>query len=71
MEPITLCGLVIVAFGVWVEFEGIIMKGFRAVTNSALLTALLSPLREQRSANANVYRSYRPSNSLPYRMARS
>jgi hypothetical protein len=26
MEPITLCGLIIVLFGLWVEFEPAIMK---------------------------------------------
>jgi hypothetical protein len=71
MEPITLCGLIIVAFGIWVEFEQIIMKGIRAVTGSSAIAALLSPLREQRSGTANAYRNYRPTETMPYRMARS
>ena len=32
MEPITLCGAVILAVGLWVEFESIIMKVARAIS---------------------------------------
>jgi hypothetical protein len=42
MEPITLLGAVIVAFGLWVEFESIILKVARATSNiiaSALSTS--------------------------------
>jgi hypothetical protein len=36
MEPITLCGLVIVMFGVWVEFESTVMAVVRAIANSRI-----------------------------------
>ena len=49
MEPITLCGAVIVVFGLWVEFEAIIMKGARAVSGSTIMTAILPSMKEQRS----------------------
>jgi len=48
MEPITLCGAVIVVFGLWVEFEAVIMKGARAISGCAIMTALLSSMKEQR-----------------------
>ncbi|HXE96167.1 MAG TPA: hypothetical protein VN642_07170 [Dongiaceae bacterium] len=63
MEPITLCGAVIVVFGLWVEFEAIIMKGARAISG----WALLSSMKEQRP----VVRCYRPGSGLSYRVARS
>jgi hypothetical protein len=39
MEPITLCGAVILAVGLWVEFESIIMKASRAISNSSIMTS--------------------------------
>jgi hypothetical protein len=48
MEPITLCGAVILAVGLWVEFESIIMKVARAASNSSILTAIISPPTVQR-----------------------
>ena len=42
MEPITLCGAVILAVGLWVEFESIIMKVARAISNSYIMTAISS-----------------------------
>lgn len=42
MEPITLCGAVIVVFGLWVEFESVIMKVARAISDSSLVKALTS-----------------------------
>jgi hypothetical protein len=42
MEPITLCGAVILAVGLWVEFESIIMKVTKAISNSNIMTALTS-----------------------------
>ncbi len=48
MEPITLCGAVILAVGLWVEFESIIMKVARAVSNSSIMTAIMSPPPVQR-----------------------
>jgi hypothetical protein len=47
MEPITLCGAVIVVFGLWVEFESIIMKVARAISNSAIMAALTPSTTEQ------------------------
>ncbi|MDD2310545.1 MAG: hypothetical protein PHH91_13270 [Desulfuromonadaceae bacterium] len=74
MEPITLCGAVIVLFGLWVEFEAIIMKGARAISRSAIMTALLSLMKEQRpvvSITPGDCRCYRAGSRLAYRMARS
>lgn len=74
MEPITLCGAVIVVFGLWVEFEAIIMKGARAISGSTIMTALLSSLKEQRpvvTITPGGYRTYRTGNSLVYRVAKS
>lgn len=48
MEPITLCGAVILAVGLWMEFESIIMKAARAISNSNIMTALTSSPAEQR-----------------------
>jgi len=70
MEPITLCGAVIVIFGLWVEFEAIIMKGVRAISG----WALLSSMKEQRpvvSISPGGYRSYRTGSGLSYRVSRS
>ncbi len=74
MEPITLCGAVIVVFGLWVEFEAIIMKGARAISGSSILTALLPSMKEQRpvvSISPGGCRSYRTGSGLVYRLARS
>ena len=51
MEPITLCGAVILAVGLWVEFESIIMKFARAISNSNIMMALMSSPTEQRPLN--------------------
>jgi hypothetical protein len=48
MEPITLCGAVILAVGLWVEFESIIMKAARAISSSSIMTALMSSPTEQK-----------------------
>jgi hypothetical protein len=42
MEPITLCGLVIVLFGVWVELEPKIMRAFRRVRSCRLFAAIMT-----------------------------
>lgn len=47
MEPITLCGAVILAVGLWVEFESIIMRAARAVSNSSIMTAIMSSPTKQ------------------------
>ncbi|MBI5484523.1 MAG: hypothetical protein HY888_08685 [Deltaproteobacteria bacterium] len=41
MEPITLCGAVIVAVGLWVEFESIIMRVARAI--SGMMPVMSAP----------------------------
>ena len=74
MEPITLCGAVIVVFGLWMEFEAIIMKGARAISGCTIMTALLSSMKEQRpvaSMSPGGNRSYRTSSGLSYRVSRS
>ena len=42
MEPITLCGAVIVMFGLWVEFEPKIMAVVNAIRNSRLFSDTIS-----------------------------
>lgn len=42
MEPITLCGVVILVFGLWVELEPTIVKLAKAISNSNIMTALTS-----------------------------
>lgn len=42
MEPITLCGLVIVMFGLWVEFEPTVMAVAGTVKNSRMFKELFS-----------------------------
>ena len=42
MEPITLCGLVIVAFGLWVEFESGVRAAVRMMCKSPFLTEMHS-----------------------------
>lgn len=43
MEPITLCGLVIVAFGLWVELEPTIMAVGKWICKSRIFTMVISP----------------------------
>jgi len=42
MEPITLCGLVIVMFGLWVEFEPAVKKVVKMICNSRFLKVFFS-----------------------------
>lgn len=42
MEPITLCGAVIVVFGLWVELEPVVKAVVRVVCKSKLFTAMIS-----------------------------
>jgi hypothetical protein len=74
MEPITLCGAVIVVFGLWVEFEAVIMRGARAISGSTIMTAILPSMKEQRPVayiSPGGCRSYRTGSGLSYRVARS
>jgi len=48
MEPITLCGLVIVMFGLWVEFEPGLKSIARAVCKCRLFAGIISPATVQR-----------------------
>jgi hypothetical protein len=74
MEPITLCGAVIVMFGLWVEFESVIMKAARAISKCSALWAIMPSTKGQRS---NVFilpgdfRDYRGGSGLSYRIARN
>jgi hypothetical protein len=48
MEPITLCGLVIVACGLWVEFEPAVMAVVKKVSKSKFFTDVVSTRVVQR-----------------------
>jgi hypothetical protein len=71
MEPITLCGAVIVMFGLWVEFEAIIMKGARTISG-CILTALQSSMKERKpvASTPGPYLSYRTGSGFSCRVAR-
>lgn len=58
MEPITLCGLVIVAFGFWVEFEAILKVLVKPIGNSKMLAGIRSLFSEQKPVYANRYARY-------------
>ena len=48
MEPITLCGLVIVALGLWVEFEPAVMAVIKWICKSRIITMVFSPPTAQK-----------------------
>jgi hypothetical protein len=48
MEPITLCGAVIVMFGLWVEFEPAVKAVTRTIFKSSLIAEIISPSTVQR-----------------------
>ena len=48
MEPITLCGAVIVMFGLWVEFEPALRTVTRAIGKNKLFAAIFSQSPVQR-----------------------
>jgi len=48
MEPITLCGAVIVMFGLWVEFEPAVRAVTRKIRKSKLLADIISQSAVQR-----------------------
>lgn len=50
MEPITLCGLVIVALGLWVEFEPAVMAVVKRICKNRFLTARISHSTVQKPA---------------------
>ncbi len=49
MEPITLCGLVIVMFGLWVEFEPALKAVVRVICKSNIFTMIISPPTVQKT----------------------
>lgn len=55
MEPITLCGAVIVGFGMWLEFEAIIKLLVRYLCKSKILTGIMSLISGQKPVCANKY----------------
>lgn len=50
MEPITLCGLVIVIFGLWVEFEPAVIAVVRKICKSRFFTESISNSTVQKPA---------------------
>lgn len=56
MEPIVLFGVVILIFGLWLEFEPVIKRISNLVCNNSIVTRLASSLIEQRPAyGANTW----------------
>ena len=56
MEPITLCGLVIVMFGLWVEFEPAVRTVVKMICKNKLVTEVVS----NSTAQGPVYVSKMP-----------
>jgi hypothetical protein len=50
MEPITLCGAIILAFGLWVEFEPKLRVVLRVICNSKFFKEVISKSTVQRPA---------------------
>ena len=50
MEPITLCGAVIVAFGLWVEFEPAVLAIVRGFCKSRFFTEMILQSKVQKPA---------------------
>jgi len=48
MEPITLCGLIIVMIGLWVELESVVMAVVRVICKSKLFAEFNSHSTVQR-----------------------
>jgi hypothetical protein len=49
MEPITLCGMAIVVFGLWVEFEPAILRVMKAMSKFGMVLRVApSPTLERR-----------------------
>jgi len=49
MEPITLCGLVIVMFGLWVEFEPVVKTVVKMIRKMMVYSEFLSKSSLQKS----------------------
>lgn len=58
MEPITLCGAVIVVFGLWIECESTVKLLVRSVSNSKILKGMISLTSRQRTVHTNRYAAY-------------
>ncbi len=58
MEPITLCGAVIVVFGLWIEFESTVKLLVRSVNKSKILKGIMSLFSGQRPVYTNRYAAY-------------
>lgn len=48
MEAITFCGAIILAFGLWLEFETIIMRVARAIFGSKIIAGMMASSTVQR-----------------------
>lgn len=53
MEPITLCGLVSVMFGLWVEFEPAVKAVVKAICRSTFFTEVIPHSPVQKPVNVN------------------
>ncbi len=61
MEPITLCGLLIVTLGLWVELESIAKTLARAVCSTKILKRIVATATvQQRPVYVNRYVPYPP-----------
>jgi hypothetical protein len=60
MELITLCGAVIVAFGLWIELEILVKMLVKAARGSRVLMKAKSLFLEQKPVFANRYVEYTP-----------
>lgn len=58
MEPITLCGAVIVVFGLWIECETTVKLLVRSVSNSKILKGIMSLTSGQKAVCTNRYATY-------------
>jgi len=48
MEPITLCGIVIMAFGLWIECESLVKRFARTFCRSNLLKGIIAMATAER-----------------------
>jgi len=49
MEPITLCGVVIVAFGLWIESEGVAVRVSKVIVSSIIELIIKPPVAVEKS----------------------
>jgi hypothetical protein len=61
MEPITLCGIVIVAFGLWIECESLVKRFASSFCRSNLLKGIIEmATTERKPVFVNRYVPYPP-----------